>query len=85
MKRKELYDKLLELAREIFDRVEVAAGDFQGGICRVRNETHLVLNRSASLDQNLRILANALASADTDQRFLLPAVREGIEQYTESR
>jgi hypothetical protein len=84
MRRNELYDRLLEKAREVFDKVEDAPGDFRGGLCRVRGERHLVLNKNANLDTNLRIISNALAEANLDGQFLLPVLREAIEKYSDS-
>ena len=81
--RTEIYEQLLEVARRYFERVEEESGDFVGGICRVRNERYLVLNRQAKLDRRLRIVATALSSLDLDQQYLLPAVREAIDRYSE--
>lgn len=83
LRRTEMYEQLLETARRYFDHVEEEAGDFQGGICRVRNERYLVLNRSAKLERRLRTVATALSSLDLDSQYLLPAVREAIDRYAE--
>jgi len=83
MRRTELYDRLLEKARDVFSRVEISNGDFRGGVCIVRGEKHLVLNKGASLDTNLRIVSNALADEELDETFLLPVLREAIEKYSD--
>ncbi len=83
MKRPDVFDNLLELAEKVFDRVELSSGDFRGGVCRIRNEDCLVLNKGGGLDRNLRILANALAERNLEEMFVLPALREAIEQYSE--
>ncbi|MCB2213707.1 hypothetical protein KQI52_16480 [bacterium] len=82
-RRQEMYEQLLEVARRYFERVEEESGDFRGGVCRVRNERYLVLNRQAKLERRLRTVATALASLDLDQQYLLPAVREAIDRYSE--
>jgi hypothetical protein len=81
--RTELYEQLMEVARNHFERVEEESGDFRGGICRVRNESYLLLNRQAKLERRLRIVATALSSLNLDQQYLLPAVREAIDRYSE--
>lgn len=83
MNRRELFDLMLETARRVFDRVELAAGDFHGGACKVRDEQCLMLNRAATLDANLRILASQLAKNDLNDIFLVPKVREAIDRYSE--
>ena len=83
MKRAEVYDSLLELAKTLFDRVEVSAGDFQGGACKVRGESCLFINKTAGLDTNLKLLASTLSGMNLEERYLLPAVRDAIEQYNE--
>lgn len=83
MRRTELYNHLLEIARQVFDRVEIAHGDFKGGLCKVREETCLILNRGANLEVNVRIVALALSSQNLEERFLLPAIRELIERTIE--
>lgn len=83
MKRTEVYDRLLETARSLFDRVEIGAGDFHGGPCVIRGERCLILNKSVGLDTNLKLVANTLADMNLDERYLLPAIRDAIERYSE--
>lgn len=83
MKRQELFDLLMEAAKKIYTRVDVAAGDFRGGTCRVREEYFLFLNRASGLDTNIRILANSLSRQEADNLYLLPKVREVIQQYSD--
>ncbi len=81
--RTDIYEQLIEVARQYFERVVEESGDFQGGICRVRSERYLVLNRQAKLNHRLRVVATALSSLDLDQQYLLPAIREAIDRYSE--
>lgn len=83
MKRAEVYEKLLETARTLFDRVEITPGDFRGGACTVRGERCLILNKSAGLDANLKLVANTLAEMNLDERYLLPAIRDSIERFSD--
>ena len=83
MRRTEIFERLLETAKNVFDKVEMTQGDFRGGVCRVRGENHLILNKGANLDTNLRLLSNALADMRLDETFLLPVLREAIEKYSD--
>ena len=83
MKRAEILEKLLELAERVFDRVETTQGDFRGGVCRVRGQTCLFLNRAAGVDANLRTVANALAASGLDETYVLPALREAIDTFSD--
>ena len=82
MTRRELFDRMLEAAESIFDKVEVVNGNFRGGVCRVRNERCLILNRGAGLETNLRILSTHLAGGNSEEIYLVPQVRDAIEQYS---
>lgn len=84
MNRRELFEQMLEAAGRVYDRVELNTGDFRGGVCRVRDERCLFINRAASLDHNLKVLANHLAGNVAEGVYLLPKVREAIERYSES-
>ena len=83
MKRTEVFERLLEVARSLFDRVEYTNGDFRGGTATVRGEHCLYLNKSAGLDTNLKLLASTLAGMNLDERYLLPAIRETIERFSD--
>ena len=83
MTRRELFDTMLETAEKVFDRVELTHGDFRGGSCRIRDERCLFLNRTASLDYNLRIVASHLAGETVDDMYLKPIIREAIDKYTD--
>ncbi len=84
MRRTEIFDNLIEIAKRVFDRVEITNGDFSGGICRVRSEKCLILNRNVSLDTNIKVISSAIASTNIDDHYILPVMREAIEQYSNS-
>ncbi|MDP8207270.1 MAG: hypothetical protein P9L92_11445 [Candidatus Electryonea clarkiae] len=81
MKRRDLLDQMIEAACRIFDRVELSTGDFRGGTCRIRDEKCLFLNKNAGFDNNIRIVATKLAENGADSIFLLPKIREAVDQY----
>ncbi len=84
LRRSELLEQLLEVARGEFDRVEQTQGDFRSGTCRIRDEHCLILNRALGVEANLRTVATVLAHREMKERYLLPVVRNAIEQYAEA-
>jgi hypothetical protein len=84
VRRTEIFDNLIEIAKRIFDRVEVTNGDFSGGICRVRSEKCLIINRNVSLDANIKVVSTAIASANLDDQYILPVMRDAIERFSDS-
>ncbi len=83
MKRQELFDYLLGIAESVYDRVIYEKGDFQSGICRIRQERCIFLNRNLNLDINLRILAEALEEEWLLVSEMPPAVQRAIMHYTD--
>jgi hypothetical protein len=52
-----------------------------GGLCKVKGEWLVIIDKKASPAERATILAEALASFDTDQVFLPPKVRELVQQH----
>ncbi len=51
----------------------------EGGLCVVRGERRIIIERSMSCRQKVRLLAEGLAQFDLEDVFLVPAVRQAIE------
>ena len=83
MKRQELFDYLFGIAESVYDRVIFEKGDFHSGICRLREERCIFLNRNQNLDINLRILAAALENEWLLVSEMPPAVQRAIIHYTD--
>ena len=52
----------------------------QGGLCVVRGERRIIIERTLSAREKARLLASGLAQLEDQDVFLLPAVRRVIEQ-----
>jgi hypothetical protein len=50
-----------------------------GGLCKVKGEWLVIIDKKASPSERATILADALASFDTDSVFLPPKVREMVQ------
>ncbi len=51
----------------------------QGGLCVFHGERRIIVERSLSIRQKVRLLAAGLSQFDLEDVFLVPAVREAIE------
>lgn len=51
----------------------------RGGLCVLRGERRIIIERTLGYREKARLLATGLAHFDLEGVFLLPAVREAIE------
>lgn len=51
----------------------------RGGLCVIRGERRIIIEKDLTTRQKARLLAAGLAQFDFEDVFLLPAVREAIE------
>ncbi len=80
MKTDKLLEELYALARQLGYSVRREPGAFKGGACIVREQRHIIINRSMPLEAACVILARALCQLDVEGTFLKPAVREIIDR-----
>lgn len=67
------------VAEQIGLTVRVEMGDFDGGICTVKEKRVILINRRHPLAKRVHVMAKALNQAGLDDVFLKPALREAIE------
>lgn len=79
-----LYNELEEVAANLGLQVILDRGPFTGGACLLEGEELIVLNKSTTLEQRTRLLAEALSHKNLSGVYLKPAVREAIEDYLDS-
>lgn len=83
MKPDALLEALEEVARQVSLRVRyeplppggLLAG---GGLCRVRGEWQLIVDKKATPSERVAILLDALAGFDTEAASMTPKVREAL-------
>ena len=81
MKNEKLYTELEEIAKRLGLRILRGKGDFLGGVCKVHNETVIVVNKMKPIEQRLKTLANCFLEFDLDEIYMVPAARAFIEEY----
>ena len=78
MKNKDLLDEFHLLAEKLEVKILKGKGDFLGGSCIVNNEKVIVINKSKPIEQRLSTLASCFNEYDLESVFLIPALREYI-------
>ena len=81
MKLPALFRELQELAGKLGLEVTQDRGSFKGGFCRFEGEDMIVLNKSATLNQRARQLAEILAAKNLNDIYIKPRVRAALEKY----
>jgi len=52
----------------------------KGGLCRVNGAFKIFINRSQSLEDQIKVVAQGLASFDIEEVYLFPYIREVLEK-----
>jgi len=79
---------LLELLENTADQLGIkvsyeplATTVMHGGLCKVKGEYRIIVDKRATSEERVITLATALATFDTSQLELAPKVREVMRQY----
>jgi hypothetical protein len=62
-----------------YDALTTGAATGSGGLCKVKGQWWVIMDKKASPSERASILADALANFDTDTVFLPPKVREAVQ------
>ena len=81
MGNKKLYAEFELLAEKLNLKIIKDKGNFIGGICIIKDEKVIVVNKMKPLEQRLRVLANSFLSYNLDDIYMVPALRAYIEQF----
>ncbi|MGD9158686.1 MAG: hypothetical protein PVG39_09785 [Desulfobacteraceae bacterium] len=85
----EILGQIEELARSLdiavrYEKIQKESAFFPGGYCKVKGKDLIIINKMASLDDKVEIIARALLLFDLSQIYVLPAVRELIDSFDKS-
>ena len=75
----QIYDELKSVAEQLGMAVRVEMGDFDGGICKLKDRKIILVNRRHDLSRRVNIIARALNAVGLDGIFVKPALREIID------
>ena len=68
------------LAKTLDVEVRYEKGDFNGGLCRIDDRSVLLVQKTDPLHRKIHILARELGALNLDHIFVIPALRELIEE-----
>jgi hypothetical protein len=78
--RKELLlEELREAVEHLGYRLRFEMGDFQGGACILREQRLILVNKRATIERKLIVIAQAIGAIGIDGVYLKPAVRGYVE------
>lgn len=80
MRQQEILQGLEGLLSDLSIEVRYEKGDFAGGFYRYKEKKEFILNKNLTLNQQISVLAEELRlNADLDNMYVVPALREVIE------
>ena len=64
----------------IYQKLEEEEFTVRGGLCRVNGTFKVFIDRSKPMDEQIKILAQGLASFDTEEVYLFPYIRKILDK-----
>ena len=86
MKSEQLYQELIHLAERLQitvseQNLKTSGFKVKSGLCRVRGQNMVVIDKHKSVSEKIHILAEQLAKIPHEDLYIIPAVRELLEAY----
>ncbi len=79
MKEDEVLSGLETVMTTLGVQVRYEKGDFAGGLCKLKDKQLLILNSAMPPNQKIKILASELSQMELDNVFMVPALRQVID------
>jgi len=79
-----LLQELETLADKLDLTIRYEDGYFKGGLCRIKDEQYIIINKKCSIDKKITLLADALSKFDLSEIYILPQLREIISKEAAS-
>ncbi|MGD8990570.1 MAG: hypothetical protein PVI00_03860 [Desulfobacterales bacterium] len=81
-----MYQELINLAERLQitvseQNLKTAGFKVKSGFCKVRGQHMFVMDKHKSISEKIQILAAHLANMPHEDLFIIPAVRELLENY----
>lgn len=85
MRSKQVLEHLEELAEKlgveiVYQKLGEDEFSVRGGLCKVNGTFKVFVDRSKSVDDQIKIVARELSSFDTESLYLFPYIREILEK-----
>jgi hypothetical protein len=87
MKPEQIYQELKDLAEKLEINVseqnlKTAGIKVKSGLCKVKGKNMFIMDKHKSIPKKIKILASHLAAIPREHVFIIPAVRDLLEKYT---
>ena len=79
MTQQQIYDDLKVLAEQMGLVVRMEMGDFDGGVCMLKDRRVILLNRRHDISRRINVIARSLHRIGLGDIFVKPALREFID------
>jgi hypothetical protein len=79
MTQQETYEELKQLALELGLVIRHEMGDFDGGLCTIKEQRVVLVNRRHPMGRRIHVVARALHETGLDAIFVKPALRDIID------
>ncbi|KPK91981.1 hypothetical protein AMJ80_06965 [bacterium SM23_31] len=78
MDAQQLLQELENLAARLDIAVRYDDGDFKGGMCRIKSDRIIIINKKLTNEGKIAVLARELGTLDLSTIYILPKLRERI-------
>lgn len=85
MKAAKLVQFLTEAIEKQGYRIRYEKGNFRGGSCVFEEDKLVIMNKRYGDEERAEVLGRALARNDLDTLFLVPEVRDYVEQFVDQQ
>ena len=80
MKEEEILSGLEKVVESLQIELRYEKGDFSGGYCVLKDKPLMIVQSSLNAAQKIKVIARELAQMDLQNVFLVPALREVIDE-----
>jgi hypothetical protein len=81
----ETLSNLENIVSQLGIQLRYEKGDFQGGVCRLKDERILIINKSLQIQKKIEVIANELSQIDLSGVYIIPVLRELLEKTAETQ
>lgn len=79
MSNEELLQAMETLVKALGLELRYEKGDFKGGVCRIHDQQLVVMQKKASIENKIKILARELGTLELEHVYVMPAVQKIID------
>jgi hypothetical protein len=78
MDNQQILQELEQLAARLNITVRYEEGDFNGGLCRIKSDQVIIINKKFPVEKRIAVLSRELSTLNLNVIYILPQLRELI-------